>query len=134
MHCTFSVLHVSTLLCTIIKLMHLRRGREGVGKTVGGNKEGETHRSDLKVVQWYIIHLILGSKKSKQKSFVFQVPPPSPHNGGYKSFPFTEHNKSIGKWHHCKKTRADFFFSSKEGLPATHVFIVEAQLLKMQIL
>lgn len=129
MRCTPSVLHSSTLLSTIMKLMYLRRGREEVGRLVGGNKEGETHRSHLKVVQWYI-HLIWGSKKFRSgvvciSRFLFS-------SGSYKSFLLSACSKSIGRWHHSKKIRPQFFFSSGEGLPTTQVFIVKVQLFKMQ--
>lgn len=59
------------------------RGVE-VERVVGGDKEGKTHRLDLKEFQWYI-NLILSSKKSKSKDICFS----NFFNGSPKSFLFT---------------------------------------------
>ena len=87
MHCTSWILYFSTFFFCSTQLESgipwEVRGVE-VERVVGGDKEGRTHRLDLKEFQWYI-NLILSSKKSKSKDISFSIF----FNGSSKSFLFT---------------------------------------------
>lgn len=127
MHYTSWIVHFTTLLCTIRKLKHLGRGR-GLERVVGGDKEGKTHRFDVKAFQWYI-HLILALKKSKSEGIRIS----SDFNGGYKSFLFTEYNDQYEDGILEKKSLT-FFFSSKDGAHQLKYSLWKFNCLRLRIL